>query len=114
MKSLKYVLLIVLFFPLSTLFSQTTYNSGIAVQGIARTTDQGVIASQNIAMSFTLYHKDLNNNETLVKQETKTITTDAYGVFSHTINVSDIESSIFSSNKVFLRIIQGTMWKIFS
>ena len=56
-------------------------STGIAVQGIARNTSNTALVSQDLTFTFTL--KD--ESGTTVYNENVTLTTDAFGVFSHTI-----------------------------
>jgi microcystin-dependent protein len=83
--------------------------AGIAIQGIARNTNNTAITSQNINFTFTLYYLDSSNLEQLIFEESKSLTTDAFGVFSYIINPTAVNNSKIANNIAYLRIKNGSI-----
>ncbi len=83
--------------------------AGIAIQGIARNTNNTAITSQNINFTFTLYYLDSSNLEQLIFEESKSLTTDAFGVFSYIINPTAVNNSKIANNLAYLRIKNGSV-----
>ncbi|MFT7335279.1 MAG: hypothetical protein ACI9M1_001182 [Porticoccaceae bacterium] len=110
MKSKLFLLSFLMLFTFTTNYAQTSASqSGIAVQGIARNSNNTALTSQSISFSFELYYKDSNgNSETIGSIETISLMTDAFGVFSHVIDPLAVNSSKFSNYQVYLKISTGT------
>jgi len=85
-----YCLLFCLLISLSHLYAQSV-STGIGVQGIARNSDKTALVSKDLTFTFTLK----NVSGTTVYNETATITTDAFGVFSHTIGIGNATTGPF-------------------
>jgi microcystin-dependent protein len=66
-------------------------NNGITVQGIARNSEKTALVSKNLTFTFTLK----NPGGTTIYNETATIMTDAFGVFSHTIGTGNATTDPF-------------------
>ncbi|MEQ9099064.1 MAG: phage tail protein [Imperialibacter sp.] len=66
-------------------------NNGIAVQGIARNSGKTALVSKNLTFTFTLK----NPGGTTIYNETATIMTDAFGVFSHIIGTGNATTDPF-------------------
>jgi len=94
-------------FMVTTNYAQSSASvSGIAVQGIARDNNNTAMASASITLNFEIYYK--NPSDQSVFTENKTLSTDAFGVFSHVLNVDPTTISSFANNILYLRIKNGT------
>jgi hypothetical protein len=82
----KFIFLI-LFFACQAMFAQTT--TGIAVQGIARDAEKAALADEQMTFVFEIQAAE---GGTSYYKESKIITTDPYGVFSHIIGTGSIAS----------------------
>ncbi len=104
---MKKLLLTSLFLLISlTFFAQASFTStGIAVQGIARKADNTAIILKNITLKFEFYYKNNNNQEITVGSIiTKPVITDNFGVFSTIIDPNSANNSVFSNEKIWLKI----------
>ncbi len=79
-------------------FAQIT-TTGMAIQGIARNATNNAITSSTINLKFTVYY-----GVTQLLNVTAEVTTDAFGVFSYILNLTDIENQVFYDNQLFLKI----------
>lgn len=88
-------------------FAQASFTAtGIAVQGIARDANNSAYQNQNITLEFEFYFYDESNAEKIVGSRiSKQIVTDNFGVFSTIIDPNFANNSVFSNEKVWLRII---------
>jgi microcystin-dependent protein len=85
-------------------FAQIT-TTGMAIQGIARdATTNNAITNSTISLKFTVYYGATPVNA--IPSVTPTVTTDAFGVFSYTLDVSEIENKIIYDKQLFLKIEQ--------
>lgn len=78
---------LILFLIANTVFAQTT--TGISVQGIARDANRAAVAAQDIPFTFTVTGTPDGGSLTEYYQESKILTTDAFGVFSHILGSVD-------------------------
>lgn len=85
-----YCLICCLIIGQSYLYAQSV-STGISVQGIARNSDKSALVSKDLTFTFTV--KD--EGGTTVYNETATITTDAFGVFSHIIGTGNATTNPF-------------------
>ena len=90
------------------LFATTTY-AQMAIQGIAR--DGNNTAQTNVALSFkfSVYYIKDNRIITPGLPETITLNTDAFGVFSHILDLSAIDNASIFENELKLKIEQGAV-----
>jgi len=95
--------LCILFF---TLFS---FAQGIAIQGIARDANNTAKTNASISLTFETYYLDTSNNPTSVFSQSITLQTDAFGVFSHVLDVPKADESQFSNKDLYLKITEGTV-----
>lgn len=106
--------LFLLSFLLSLFFlknnAQTTATqTGIAIQGIARDSNNTALTNSSVSLSFELYYKDASSTEvTIGSIETINLTTDAFGIFSHVLNNTEVNNSKFSNFQAYLRIKKGS------
>lgn len=85
-------------------FAQIT-TTGVAIQGIARdASTNNAITNSTIGLKFTVYYGATPVNA--IPSVTATVTTDAFGVFSYTLDVSAIENKIIYDNQLMLKIEQ--------
>ena len=85
-------------------FAQIT-TTGVAIQGIARdAATNNAITNTTIGLKFTVYYGITPVNA--ISPVTATLTTDAFGVFSYTLDVSAIENKIIYDNQLMLKIEQ--------
>ena len=81
--------------------------AGIAVQGIARDeTNTAISTGAPINFKFTIYYKD--GQDYNVHEESISLETDSFGVFSHVLDVDYEKNSAFSHNQMYLRIEAGS------
>jgi len=108
MKSKLLLLSFLMLLTVATTFAQTSASqAGIAVQGIARDISNTAITSKDVNFKFTIYY--LSSNTTYENfTETKTLKTDAFGVFSHILNVNPDKNPDFANYQMFLKIEAGT------
>lgn len=104
----KLLLMLCLFCASISNYAQSSASqSGIAVQGIARDANNTAIASQDISLKYTLYYYD-GTTEKGFYTITKTLKTDAFGVFSDVIDPTAVNNSLFASKVIYLRIEKGS------
>ncbi len=109
MKSKLLFLTFLIFLISSTNYAQSSASqAGIAVQGIARDANNSALANTNISFTFDLYYLNVSSTEVPIYSQTLNLDTDAFGVFSHTIDPTAVNSPKFSNNQAFLRIKKGT------
>ncbi|RZS92453.1 phage tail protein [Aquimarina brevivitae] len=97
------------FFIISTGIAQSSANaSGIAIQGIARNDNNTALINSAVNLTFQLYYLNASNLEETVYSETLSLTTDAFGVFSHVIDPGSVNNAIIANNQVYLRITEGS------
>jgi microcystin-dependent protein len=110
MKSKLLLLSFLMLFTFTTNYAQTSASqSGIAVQGIARNSDNTALTSSTVKLSFELYYVDVKtgNRETIGGMKEVPLDTDAFGVFSHVIPVLPINFSLIANNAVHLTILDS-------
>tara|TARA_R110001583_G_scaffold190848_1_gene355433 strand:- start:2129 stop:2983 length:855 start_codon:yes stop_codon:yes gene_type:complete len=106
MKSKLLLLSFLMLLMVTTNYGQSSASvSGIAVQGIARDDNNTAIANESISFKFTIYYK--NPGRISVYDENTSITTDAFGVFSHVLDVDPSTISKFANNVLSLEIEAG-------
>ena len=85
-------------------FAQIT-TTGVAIQGIARdATTNNAITNTTIGLKFTVYYGITPVNA--ITPVSANVATDAFGVFSYTLDVSAIENKIMYDNQLMLKIEQ--------
>lgn len=110
MKSKLLLPLFLMLLSFVTNYAQTSATqAGIAVQGIARDSNNTAMTNSAISLSFELYYKNASSTEvTIGSIETISLTTDAFGIFSYVLNNTDVNNSKFSNFQAYLRIKKGT------
>ena len=79
--------------------------TGVAIQGIARdAATNNAISNTLIGLKFTVYYGATPTNA--IAPASSNVTTDAFGVFSYTLDVSLIENKIIYDNQLRLKIEQ--------
>ena len=85
-------------------YAQIT-TTGVAIQGIARdATTNNAITNSTIGLKFTVYYGITPVNA--ITPVSANVATDAFGVFSYTLDVSAIENKIMYDNQLMLKIEQ--------
>lgn len=108
MKTKIFFLTLVAFFTIATHQAQISYsNAGIAVQGIARNSDNSARVSTTLSLKFEIYSKD-GGSEVPIASETKNVDTDIFGVFSHIVDPGHANNAAISNGTAYLRISEGT------
>lgn len=93
------------------LFAITTYaqiTTGVAIQGIARDGNNTAKTNVSIPLKFSVYYVKSGTTYTPMTQ-TITLTTDAFGVFSHILDIASIDNTSIFENELFLKIENGTL-----
>ncbi|WP_298545988.1 phage tail protein [uncultured Aquimarina sp.] len=107
MKSkLSFLLFFALFVTTITFAQSSATTAGIAVQGIARDGNNTARANATITLTFYIYHL-VASSEVQISSESKTLQTDAFGVFSHVIDPTAENNPNFANYQAFLRISEG-------
>ena len=78
--------------------------ANIAIQGIARDDSNNARIEESIIFSFKLYYMEEGTEEE-VYSKSDPITTDAFGVFSHILEVPADRGARFANRQIFLKII---------
>ena len=108
MKQILLALIFFTFLSITGIIAQTSADaSGIAIQGIARNVDNTAMTNSSVNLTFQLYYLNSSNLEETVYTETLSLTTDAFGVFSHVIDPGSVNNAIIANNQVYLRITEG-------
>jgi microcystin-dependent protein len=102
MKSKLLFLSFLMLLMVTTNYAQSSANiSGVAVQGIARDDNNTALINASVRFAFTIYDKSSGDE---VHTEDLTITTDEFGVFSHTIAIPTEKYAIFGGKVLWLKI----------
>jgi hypothetical protein len=83
----------------------STYAQGLAIQGIARDANNTAKADATLPLKFSVYYVKAGTTYT-PKDQTISLTTDAFGVFSHVLDLSTIDNTTIFENALFLKIEQ--------
>ncbi len=103
MKTKFTLLTLLLLFVATFNYAQTSAEiADIAVQGIARDNNNTALTNQTVNLTFTIYYN--NPGPVNVYVVNKAVQTDAFGVFSHILNVEPNTNSKFAKYQMFLRI----------
>lgn len=102
MKSKLLLLSFLMLFTFTTNYAQSSASvSGIAVQGIARNDNNTALINASVRFTFTIYNRATTD---VVHTEDPTITTDEFGVFSHTIAIPTEKYANFGGKVLWLKI----------
>jgi microcystin-dependent protein len=105
MKSKLLILSFLMLLTVVTNYAQTSASqAGIAVQGIARDNNNTARISKTINLTFRFYY----GANILIYEIAKTVTTDAFGVFSVVLEPGATNNIVMANNQAFLRISEGT------
>lgn len=89
-------------------FTLISFSQGIAVQGLARDENNTARTNANVPLTFEIYYLNTSNNPVPVYSSTETLETDAFGVFSHVIDLPNTTETLFSNHVLYLTIKEGT------
>ncbi len=95
--------LLFLFFVVATTRAQIT-TTGLAIQGIARDELNNAVTNKTIILKFTIHYTNSSSTDVPLTPSTATLTTDAFGVFSHVLDISSIENTLFYDYQLKLKI----------
>ena len=105
MKSKLLLLSFLMLLNVATNYAQSSASqAGIAVQGIARDNNNTAKISVPITLNFRIYY----GANILIYEIAKTVTTDAFGVFSVVLEPLATNNILMTNNQAFLRISEGT------
>ncbi|UOY06202.1 phage tail protein [Muricauda sp. SCSIO 64092] len=110
MKTSKQLLVLsLLLVALGSKAQSSAANSGIAIQGISRDTNNTANSNETISLTFELYYIDARNNNTptSVYSVVESLTTDAFGVFSYVLNPGSGYDVLFANNEMYLKISEN-------
>lgn len=82
----------------------TNYAQGIAVQGIARDINNTARINATLSLSFRIYYLP----DATIYEVSKTVISDAFGVFSVVLEPGVANNAIIANNQAFLKISEGT------
>ena len=86
-------------------YAQTTASAaGIAIQGIARDNNNTARVSATLSLTFRIYY----GSNVQIYEDTKTVTTDAFGVFSIVLEPGDNNNIVIANTQAFLKISEGS------
>ena len=88
-------------------FTLISFSQGIAVQGLARDANNTARTNASVPLTFEIYYLNSSNNPVDVYSSTSTLQTDAFGVFSHVINLPNTTETQFSNHELYLKIKEG-------
>ena len=104
MKSKLLLLSFLMLLSVATNYAQSSASQGgIAVQGIARDNNNTARISTPINLTFRFYY----GANILIYEIAKTVTTDAFGVFSVVLEPGATNNILMANNQAFLRISEG-------
>jgi microcystin-dependent protein len=88
-------------------FTLISFSQCIAVQGLARDENNTARTNASVPLTFEIYYLNSSNNPVPVYSSTSTLQTDAFGVFSHVINLPNTTETQFSNHELYLKIKEG-------
>jgi microcystin-dependent protein len=109
MKSKLRLLSFLMLFTFTANYAQSSAEqAGIAVQGIARDTNNTAIMNSDVNLTFKLYYNNDSDVSVILYTNTVRVETDAFGVFSHVIENPSTKNSKFANYQVWLEIKEGS------
>lgn len=78
--------------------------AGIAIQGIARDNNNTARTSATISLTFRIYY----GSNVAIYEVTRTVTTDAFGVFSAVLEPGETNNIVIANTQAYLRISEGS------
>ena len=86
-------------------YGQSSANvAGIAIQGIARDNNNTARTSATISLTFRIYY----GSNVVIYEVTRTVTTDAFGVFSAVLEPGETNNIVIANTQAYLRISEGS------
>ncbi len=105
----KILLILLLMGHFYVAFSQMIASeAGIGIQGIARDANNNARSNEDITLRFTLYYVNENNTEQNILNADQNLRTDAFGVFSHVLEIKQEHYPVLAYYESFLKIEEGT------
>lgn len=106
MKTKLLMLSFTLLFIAAKSYTQVTTTTNIAIQGIARDELNNAVTNKNITLKFTIHYTNASGNDVPFTPITANLVTDAFGVFSYLLDVTNLETTNFFDNQLKLKIEQ--------
>ena len=105
MKSKLFLLSFLMLLTVATNYAQTSASvAGIAVQGIARDNNNTARNDKTLSLSFRIYYLP----DATIYEVSKTVKTDAFGVFSVVLEPGAANNVTIANNQAYLKISEGT------
>ncbi|MFV5690715.1 tail fiber protein [Flavobacterium sp. LT1R49] len=105
MKTKLLLLSLLMLLTVTTNYAQTSASvAGIAIQGIARDNNNTARVSATLNLTFRIYY----GANIAIYEVTKTVTSDAFGVFSVVLEPGAANNILIANNQAFLKISEGT------
>lgn len=109
MKTKQLLLTFLLLIATLTTYAQTSIEqAGIAIQGIARGTDNTAKANTTVNLTFNIYYKVNDSPQPPIYSNTVPVDTDDFGVFSHVISNNFADNHKFANYPMWLQILEGS------
>jgi len=84
-------------------------SSGISIQGIARDANNSALSNLNdLSLDFVIYYLGSGNSEELIHQESGSVSTDAFGVFSYVVSINSSNFTKIANKESYLKVSQGS------
>ncbi|MDC1401824.1 phage tail protein [Flavobacteriaceae bacterium] len=84
-------------------------SSGISIQGIARDANNSALSNLNdLSLDFVIYYLGSGNSENLIHQESGSVSTDAFGVFSYVVSINSSNFTKIANKESYLKVSQGS------
>lgn len=109
-KSNLILFLLASFLYVSNAFAQANVlSTGISIQGIARDENNSALANRTaLPLTFLIYYKNVSNSEVAIKNESGSVTTDNFGVFSYVMTITSNLFTQISNQQAYLKVSSGS------
>jgi len=109
-KSNLILFLLASFLYVSNAFAQANVQStGISIQGIARDENNSALSSMSaLPLAFKIYYLNTSNAEVDILNQTATVTTDFFGVFSYVMTIDKTLFNTISNTRAYLKVTSGS------
>lgn len=109
-KSYLFLILLASFFSVNTAFAQANVlSTGISIQGIARDNNNSALANiAALSLQFKIYYLNVNSAEVDIRNQSATVATDNFGVFSYVLSIDRNLFTQISNNEAYLKVMSGS------
>jgi microcystin-dependent protein len=104
-KKMKLTLAFVLLLCFNSMLSFAQITTGMAIQGIARDASNNAITNSSIGLKLTVHYAN-GGQDYSPAVVTTSVSTDAFGVFSYVLDMTNIETSLYFNYQLKLKIEQ--------